>query len=197
MNEVARVALLGVLAVPSFAAADVGFAVKGGAQSSWAKVSGPFAFDTDAETRLGAGLAVEVPLGDRFTFDPELFYTEVRFSSSDFEPVAQVSSRSLLLALPFTRHWNAEGALSPHLLAGPQVGLIGQTRQTFGGIEEDISDDVRDLDLELLVGAGVGIRAGSGRATLQIRQAIGLRNLDETENDIKIRGLQLLVGYRF
>jgi hypothetical protein len=77
------------------------------------------------------------------------------------------------------------------------VAFIGRTRQSFGGREEDVSDDVRDLDLQLLVGVGLGIKAGKGRAMLEMRHAIGLRNLDQTENDIKIRGLQLLVGYRF
>jgi Outer membrane protein beta-barrel domain len=197
MKKVARVALLGVLAAPSVAAADVGFEVKAGAQISSAKVTGPFAFDTDAEVSFGAGVAVPIRFGHGLSFDPELFYTEARFSSRDFDPVAEVSSRTLLLALPLKRHWNTEGTVSPHVAAGPQLGFIGRTRQSFGGVEQDISDDVRDLDVQLLVGTGLGLRAGSGRATFEARYALGLRNLDETENDIKIRGVQILVGYRF
>jgi hypothetical protein len=175
----------------------VGFAVKGGSQTSWAQVEGPLAFDTDAETRFALGVAVPVGLNERVSFEPELVYAEVWFSSRDFDPVARIESRTLLLGLPFKRHWNAAGAISPHLAAGPQLAFIGRTRQVFGGLEEDVSDDVRDMDVALLLGVGAGLRAGSGRATLELRYALGLRNLDETENEIRIRGFQLLLGYRF
>ena len=99
--------------------------------------------------------------------------------------------------MPLKLHWNVSGALSPHVAAGPQLAFIGRTRQSFGGFETDVSDDVRDLDVELLLGAGLAIRAGRGRLTLELRHAIGLRNVDETENEIKVRSLQLLVGYQF
>jgi hypothetical protein len=32
---------------------------------------------------------------------------------------------------------------------------------------------------------------------LEVRYAVGLRDMDETENDVKIRTLLLLAGYRF
>jgi len=99
--------------------------------------------------------------------------------------------------VPVKLHWNLSGALSPHVAAGPQLAFIGRTRQSFGGVETDVSDDVRDVDFELLLGAGLGMRAGRGRVTLELRHAIGLRNVDETENEIKVRSLQVLVGYQF
>jgi hypothetical protein len=189
--------LLAPLAASSAPAADVHLTHKGGVQRSWAVVSGPFAFDTDAGTRFAGGLGLSVGLGDRLSFDPELLYTEVRFTSSDFEPVARITSRSWQVVLPLTHRWNTNAIVSPHVAAGPQIAFVGRTRQDFGGLVEDIGDDLRDTDVQVLVGAGIGVKAGKGRATFDLRHAIGLRNLDETENDIKVRGLQFLIGYRF
>jgi hypothetical protein len=197
MSRSGWVVLAGVFSVSSAAAAEVGLEIKAGPQQSWASVTGPFAFDTDGRTRFGAGVAAPIALGPSVSFDPELFYTEVHFVSRDFDPEASISTRALQLALPVRYHWSAGGSVSPHLAAGPQLALIGETRQAFDGTGQDISDDVRDLDVQLVAGAGLGIRAGGGRATLEARYVLGLRNLDETENVIKMRGLQLLVGYRF
>jgi hypothetical protein len=60
-----------------------------------------------------------------------------------------------------------------------------------------VSDQVRDLDVGVMFGAGIGVRAGRGRATLELRHVIGLRNLDETENEIEVRSLQALLGHAF
>jgi hypothetical protein len=193
----ALLALIVPLAATAAPAADVGFALLGGANQSWAEVTGPLAFDTEGETRFALGASVALRMSHGFSFEPGVFWSEAQFVSNDFDPQARISSRVFLLPLPFKRHWNAEGAIAPHLLAGPQLAFIGRTRQTFGGLEEDVSDDVRDFDVEVLLGGGLGLRAGRGRATMELRYSIGLRNLDETENDIKIRSLQLLLGYQF
>lgn len=197
MRQAAVVALVTSVVVPAAGAADLGLALKAGTNTSWAQVSGPSAFDTDSGTGLLGGLGLPIRLNDRWSLEPGLLYGELQFSSPSFEPEARISSRAVLLPVPVKLHWNASGAVSPHVAIGPQLAFIGRTRQSFGGAETDVSDDVRDLDCELLLGAGLAIHAGRGRVTLELRHAIGLRNLDETENEIKVRSLQLLVGYQF
>jgi hypothetical protein len=196
MKQAVLVAIVAI-AVQDAAAADLGFTLNAGSNTSWAEVTGPAAFDTEAATDLVAGLGVSVPLGDRFSLEPELLYAKLRFSSKSFDPEIQVSAQAFLVPVLFMLHWNRDASLSPHVTAGPQLVFVDRAEQTVEGLETDVSDLVHDLDVELVIGAGVGIRAGRGRATVELRYAIGLRNLDTTGNDLKIRSVQALVGYRF
>lgn len=189
--------LLSSLASSQVGAADVGLALQGGAHTSWASVAGPAAFATDSETRLAVGIAVPVRLSERVSLEPGLLYADTAFSSPDFGVRAVISARTLLLPLPLKLHWNAASRWSPHLAAGPSLAFVGRVRQELGPLSQDLSDDVRDLDVGILVGAGLTLRAGRGRVTLDLRYLAGLRDLDESETSVKIRSLQALVGYGF
>ena len=57
---------------------------------------------------------------------------------------------------------------------------------------------MKDTDFSLVFGAGVAFPIGESALDLEVRYALGLRNLDEEEDiDAKSRAIVILAGFRF
>src|SRR5829696_6663774 len=84
-----------------------------------------------------------------------------------------------------------------HVIGGPSVGFKLRARATDDlaedGSSEDISDDVKSIDVGLVAGVGVDM----GRITVDARQAWGLSNInDDPEDDekVKTRTFSVMLG---
>ena len=96
------------------------------------------------------------------------------------------------LRVPSARRWQAT------LFAGPQVGFIPSVTQEVDGTRTDIADDIRDVDLGVVVGGGIEVLAGRGAVVLDARVSVGLRDVSASASPaFRSRAFLALIGYRF
>ena len=86
-------------------------------------------------------------------------------------------------------------------VVGPSFGYALSGKSTFNGETEDIEfgdDDVR-ANIGLVFGAQGGLPVGAGKITLDVRYNLGLNDLEDDDDDIKItnRQFQVALGYLF
>jgi hypothetical protein len=173
------------------------FAVKVGVDGTVAGVTGPGAFEARREAGFTGGIAVPIRLGERLALEPELLFAELGLSTDDFGVEARIDSRAVLLPLGLEAYLS-RGRARPYLAAGPQLAFIGRALRRLGSVEEDISDEIRDVDVQVFVGAGIDFQVGRGRLGLELRHAWGLRDVDEgLDSTVKLRSFFVLCGYRF
>lgn len=185
-----------MLAWPAAANAQrVSGGLKGGLASTNLSVTGPGAFDTSADVTGAAGGFAAVELGRMVRLQAELLLTALRASV----PAPGVTVKARAVAVPVLLHLRfGERRVRPVIFAGPQFSAVSNVTQTSAAGEADISDDIRDIDLSVAIGAGLEAEAGRGAFLLEVRGAVGVRDLSETGPPaIKSRAWLLLAGYRF
>ena len=83
-----------------------------------------------------------------------------------------------------------------YVIAGPAVAFNVQASYESNGEKENVTDDIENVDVGLVIGAGVELR----RLTLEGRYTWGLRSAfhdSELEGSFKNRALSVIVGFRF
>lgn len=165
-----------------------------------------FDFEIDLGRRTGfliGGYAL-VDLAGPLAIQPELRYIQKGFGydlTASFQGQSQTASGSLNLSyldipvlarvdLPFG------GALSPHLIAGPRVGINlsaeSESPSLNGGGSEttDVSDSVSGTDFGLELGAGLSVST----VTVDLRYGLGLSNIVDAEGaDVSLSNRSLMV----
>ena len=177
--------------------------------------AGPNAATLDEPSRFArygvtGGLAghLEWPLVDRFSLggQVELLYTP-RGAEAFFDGVYVGETRGHYLDLVVAARPEARfGPASVYLLLGGGLGLLVRADKLYAsGMMQDITDDMRRLDVALLVGAGVawhppGQGTGPfrlGTVFLEARHDHGLLDSDGLVGGFKNRTSSLMVGLSF
>jgi hypothetical protein len=179
------------------AARGVEFGVKAGITSATLSVSGLPGFEPDAGIGMLGGAWVSAGR-DTLRLQMELTFGTRRFSSASPIGDIKVSSRALDVPVFVVGRWRPNSRTRPLLFAGPYVSFISGSTQTIGSTRADIDDQIKGADAGVAIGAGLEIGAGRGAAVLDVRYALGMRDLSEaSETTFKSRALMVSFGYRF
>ncbi len=169
--------------------------------------------DTDSRTSFHIGAVVEIPLGEKFAFAPELVYsaqgfkTEFAESNEFFTFSTEQTTKLNYLNLPLmAKYYIAQGF---SIQAGPQIGFLLSAKSEgednddgeITTFDEDIDKNINGIDFGLNVGLGYQLEAG---IFFDARYNIGLSDVNDVDfeaGDIEFKNqnsvIQLSVGYKF
>lgn len=147
-------------------------------------------------TAYMVGAMGDFPLGDTFSFRPELHYSNKGSAvKTELGQVGQAAFRLSYLQMPLLGQLRTAsgGQLRPHLYGGVSVGLLLRCR-----LAEQACGDIADfnqnrLELGLVMGSEV---EGWGGA-LGVRYEVGLRPVDSTVQGNAIYNGALSVTFRY
>ncbi len=189
---------------------EVLFGLRGGVNFSC--ITGDNVDSFDARTCFHIGAVLEVPISDKFSFQPEVQYScqgadyeEEFFEESVFRSKSLVTYEGTVkldyINVPLmAKYYVAEGL---SLEAGPQAGFLLSAKDEFESPgdsgEEDIKDSLKGFDFGVNVGVGYKLEGG---LNFGARYNFGLTdaNDDTTRLDnssYKNGVLQISLGYFF
>ena len=188
-----------IIAIFSFSyinAQEVHFGAKAGV--SFANLTGDVE-GLNMRTGLHVGGVVEIPISDKFSFQPELLYSmqgakeKDSYEGETYEATLKVDYLNVPLMAKF---YVAEGF---SIEAGPQVGFLlsAKAKAEVGGSsgEEDIKDYFKGIDFGANLGFGYKMENG---LNFGARYNLGLANIaDSDDGDVKNGVFQISVGYFF
>lgn len=155
-----------------------------------ASITGDDTDDLDSRTSLHIGAVAEIPISEKFAFQPELLYS-AQGAKQD------IGGDDLVLALDYlnlplmAKYYVAEGF---SLQAGPQVGFLLSSKVKLDGDSVD-AEGVNDIDFGLNFGLGYQLDMG---LFFDGRYNLGLSNInDEGDSDNQNGVIQFSVGYKF
>ncbi len=178
MKKTLLVTVIAILGLATSQAQDIQFGAKAGL--NLAQISGDNTGDLDPSTDLHFGLMAEIPISEKFSFQPEMMYS------------GQGSNVTLnYLNIPLMGKYYLTKGLS--LEAGPQIGFLLSAKND----NLDLKDLYNTVDLG--VNFGVGYKLDNG-LNFSARYNLGLSDINNVEgfSDKNQNGVfQLSVGYFF
>lgn len=187
----------------SYSNAEVDLGVIGGINSSSLRIEPSDNFDVEGRTSFGAGLFMNIqansilslqitPMfvekGAKARYDLNFFkYTEFKADYIEFPVLARLNFDA--------------GLLKPYVIAGPSLGFqLNSTYLDGDGKEVDNSDDTKNIDISLVIGAGLEIELDNLSLFGQLTYNHGLSNIDNTDgtfditDEIYTRAIGVYVG---
>lgn len=183
MKKVVLVAALAVFGLANVSAQEVQIGVKGGL--NFANVSGDNASDRDMVTAFNVGLMAEIPLTEKFSFQPELLYSGQGYSFDDHTIALNYLNVPLMGKYYLTKGFSLE--------AGPQIGFLLSAKNE----DIDVKDVFKTVDFGVNLGLGYKLDNGLNFGT---RYNLGLSNINNFEgSNAKFKNgvIQVSVGYFF
>lgn len=154
----------------------------------------------DLRYRYGvlAGGFVTVGLGDRVAFQPEALYTQKGFHGRDPSgPDETFDVQVDYLDVPLLLRFHSSAKSGIYGVAGPSINFNTSAKFVEQGDEEDVKDDVKDVEVGLVLGVGVQL----SRFLIEGRYAQGLTNIAEDlpadVDSYRNRSFAVMVGVRF
>ena len=176
-------------------AASVG--IKAGMTSSTLAVTGLSGFEPKRGSGMLAGGFVTIGKGV-VRVQPELIIATKNFSAATPIGTIDVDSRSVDVPVLLVARMNREGRVRPLLFAGPYFAFISKATQRVDEVETDIKDQLTGTDSGVVFGAGLDIAAGRGAVLIDVRYALGLKDISESSTTtFKSRTWMFSLGYRF
>lgn len=190
------------------AAQTVSIGPRAGLNSATTRYSGEGEDSANDELKstagLQAGVVLNVPISNRFSFQPEVLYSQkgYKFSEGGDELVVKMNYIEVPALLKF--HVMPEGT-GLFLTAGPTFGYWGggKVKYNIDGVEDEedyeFEDEANRGEVGISIGTGIAFPVSSGAVNLDVRYGIGLTSLAETEDDstMKNRVLGFSVAYLF
>lgn len=168
-------------------AQEIEFGAKAGV--NFASIYGDNTGNTGSVTAFNFGLMAEIPISEKFSFQPELLYSGQGY---DVDTILDIDGVELnYLNIPLMGKYYVTKGLS--LEAGPQIGLLLSAKQD----DTDIKDSFNSLDFG--VNVGIGYKLDNG-LNFGARYNLGLSDINDVDgfNDSYKNGvLQISVGYFF
>lgn len=156
-------------------------------------------FKTKSRTSFHIGLVAEIPVLDKFSFQPELVYSAQGGEITDFEELYKLDYLNLPLLVKYAVTENISVAI------GPQIGFLLSAKQfeTDDTDIEDMKEYFKGTDFSLNLGVGYtynNMNFGA-RYNLGFSDTLNDKGNDEYfGNDFKIKNssvIQISVGYFF
>ena len=155
-------------------------------------VAGPVTISPGTRTSFSVGGFVILNLPGMLKVRPEILYS-MKGAKYD-TPIGDATMKLDYLEVPVLLQYNLiPGPISPNIFAGPALGIkLSAKGESPGGAEEDI-DDVKSMDLGLVIGGGVIL---NDKFTVDLRFSLGLSTIDDSDNeaDIKNQVISLMAG---
>ncbi|MCW2120412.1 porin family protein [Flavobacterium sp. 7A] len=183
MKKILTLAVFTVLGFTNVTAQKIHFGIKGGL--NFANISGDNSKNFDGVTAFNFGVLSEIPISDKFSFQPELVYSGQGYSFNDNTVALGYLNVPLIGKYYVTKGFSVE--------AGPQIGyLLSAKNESI-----DVKDSFKSLDFG--VNFGLGYKLDNG-LNFGARYNMGVSNInkaDNTSNKNTNGVLQLSVGYFF
>jgi Outer membrane protein beta-barrel domain len=189
------VLVLAIIAVGFGAQAQVKFGVKAGLNGY--NFSGD---DTDGEnfkTKIGfnAGGFANIPVGEKFSVQPELIYSVEGAKISEGED--RVNYNMNYINIPVLVQFNSASGF--YAEAGPQIGFLTSAKADtkIGGVstDTDVKEFFKGTNFSAAIGLGYKLSSGLGFGA---RYNFGLGNIgEEAGSDIKLGGFQVGLSFSF
>ncbi len=162
-----------------------------------------------AELGFNGGVSFGFSGGKTFEFQPELLISQkgVRFEKNEF--MSQIEQNYFEIPLLFK--WNFGSGSSKvrgFFNAGPYTAFLLNSEYTESVNDEEYSEsakeDMNKVDVGLILGGGIGVKAGAGRFIVDLRYSLGFVDVisanddDISYDDVYLNGLVgIMVGYSF
>jgi hypothetical protein len=183
MKKILLVTVIAVLGLTNVNAQEIQFGAKGGL--NFASISGDNTGDVDPVTAFNFGLVAEIPISEKFSFQPELMYSGQGYSFNDDTIALNYLNIPLMGKYYLTKGFSLE--------AGPQIGFLLSAKND----KTDVKDSFNTVDFG--VNFGLGYKLDNG-LNFGARYNLGLsdiNNIDNSSNKNRIGVFQLSVGYFF
>ena len=180
MKKVLIIAI-GVFFAGAAGAQTVG--VKGGVNFSNIIKTNDKNFSTDFKPGLNAGLFLDIPIVEQFSFAPELMFSQKGYKTTGSSLLGprEYSVTTNFIELPILAKINPTSKFS--IYAGPQVSFLVSTKEKFTSGNVSYENTVRNDNEKLkksLVGGVVGIGIGlTNQLSLQARYALDFQKNNE------------------
>ncbi|WP_420573464.1 porin family protein [Kordia sp.] len=184
MKKLLLIAAFAVFGFANVNAQDIKLGAKVG--MNFASIYGDTPANLDPITSIvNFGVVGEIPINEKFSFQPELMYSIQGFSINDTSLTLNYFNIPLMGKYYLTKKLSVE--------AGPQVGFLLSAKNDG----PDVTDNFKTLDLGVNVGLGYKLNNG---INFGLRYNLGLSNINDVSGSSdKFRNstLQLSVGYFF
>ena len=211
-------------ATTSFAQVQVGF--RGGAH--WGTVSKPSMLDNytpnfELSPGLQGALFLDIPLGERVSFRPELSYAQkglVIRQSFNFDVLGvniplgvRIALQTKNIEVPLLLKLNLasrDSPVQPYIIVGPAVSYAADSRVSARGdglfrtqplnINLPLGGVINRWDVSGVGGLGLAFNAGAGQFMLEGRYVHGLTRQIEVpvvQLPVRNRGVSMSLGYSF
>ena len=191
------VAVIGLAFVGSSARAeDIKFGAKFGLNFAKFEMTDSGGSETsDSKFGVTIGGIVEIPMTDLITFQTG---AQLAFKGGEPEGGGEVTINAL--EFPALAKFNfAEGMA--YAVAGLNIGFITTAESEDGGTTRDFKDDMKGMNMELVIGGGGAFEVGEGKLSVGLQYEIGLTDLADWPaggpTELKTKNLSIVVGYLF
>ena len=183
MKKFLLLAVLTVLGFANVTAQEIKFGAKGGL--NFATISGDNTNGIDAVTSFNFGVLSEIPISDKFSFQPELMYSGQGYSFNDNTIALSYLNVPLMGKYYVTKGLSVE--------AGPQIGFLLAAKNE----KTDVKDSFNTVDFG--VNFGLGYKLDNG-LNFGLRYNLGLTDINNVEGysgKNKNGVFQVSIGYFF
>lgn len=196
MKKILLVAVLASFSLVTTAQEEgIRFGAKAGV--NFATITGDGTDDVDGKTGFHLGAIVEIPISEKFAFQPEILYSSQGSSEEDGGIDSKLNLNYINIPL-MAKYYIAQGL---SLQAGPQIGFLASAKSKTEGdgveVEIDADEFIKGIDFGLNFGLGYQLAAGiffEGRYNLGLSD---INDIDGVSEEIKNSVIQLSVGYKF
>ena len=183
MKKFLLLAVVTVLGFANVTAQEIKFGIKGGL--NFASITGDNTENSDLVTSFNFGVLSEIPISEKFSFQPELMYSGQGYSFND-----NTIALSYLNIPLMGKYYVAKGL---SLEAGPQLGFLLAAKNE----KVNVKDSFNTFDFG--VNFGVGYKLDNG-LNFGARYNLGLSNINNVDNSSsqnKNSVFQVSIGYFF
>lgn len=183
MKKILLLAVLTVLGFTNANAQKIKLGVKGGL--NFATVSGDSTKGIDGVTSFNFGVLSEIPISEKFSFQPELMYSGQGYSFNDNTIALSYMN------IPLMGKYYVVKGLSVE--AGPQIGFLFSAKNE----KTDVKDSFKKVDFGVNFGLGYKLNNGLNFGARYNLGLTDINNVDNFNSKNKNAVLQLSIGYFF
>ncbi|OAZ05351.1 porin family protein [Flavobacterium succinicans] len=183
MKKILALAVLTALGFTNVTAQEIKFGAKGGL--NFASISGNNSTGSDMVTSFNFGVLSEIPISDKFSFQPELMYSGQGYSFNN-----NIIALGYL-NIPLMGKYYVTKGLS--LEAGPQIGFLLSAKND----NTDVKNSFKTFDFGVNFGLGYKLENGLNFGARYNFGLSNINNLDDSSSKYKNGVFQISVGYFF
>jgi hypothetical protein len=183
MKKILLLAVVTVLGFTNVNAQKIKFGAKGGL--NFASISGDNTKAIDVVTSFNFGVLSEIPVSDKFSFQPELMYSGQGYSFNDNTIALSYLNIPLMGKYYLTKGLSVE--------AGPQIGFLLSAKND----KTDVKDSFNTFDFGVNFGLGYKLDNGLNFGARYNAGLTDINNLENSSSKNKNGVFQLSVGYFF
>jgi hypothetical protein len=183
MKKILLLAVVTVLGFTNVNAQEIKFGAKGGL--NFATISGDNTKGIDLVTSFNFGVLSEIPISDKFSFQPELMYSGQGYSFNDNTIALSY------LNIPLMGKYYVTKGLSVEV--GPQIGFLLAAKNE----KIDVKDSFNTFDFGINFGLGYKLDNGLNFGARYNLGLTDINNLEGSSSKNKNGVFQVSVGYFF